>query len=71
MNFGGNIRVQGIGLAICVDLGNSGNGEKIKKKCQKEGLLLNTEDTNLQFFPALTIDKETATEGLDILERCL
>lgn len=71
MDFGDNVKIQGKGLAIGVELEDEKLGEQISKKCFKNGLLVSTEEKTLEFFPDLNIDKETANEGLDILQNCL
>lgn len=55
------------GLAIGVDVKDSKYAERIRSKCLKNGLLLMSSDTYLVMFPALTIEKDVALKGLDIL----
>lgn len=59
------------GLAIGVDVGSGAYAKQIEQKCLMEGLLVSSIEEILVMFPALNIDKETAEEGLNILERCL
>jgi adenosylmethionine-8-amino-7-oxononanoate aminotransferase len=59
------------GLAICVNTGDLKYAKQIKNKCKKSGLLIDADGPNLMIFPALTIDKKTAEDGLNILENCL
>jgi hypothetical protein len=41
-------------------------------RCREAGLLVSTEDDNLlTMFPPLTINREIARQGLDLLEGCL
>jgi adenosylmethionine-8-amino-7-oxononanoate aminotransferase len=56
------------GLAICVE---TEDASMIAERCRKKGLLLTTGGGGLTMFPSLTIDRETADAGLDVLERCL
>jgi acetylornithine/succinyldiaminopimelate/putrescine aminotransferase len=60
-----------LGCAVGVDVGNSAYALLIQQRCQKKGLLFNAEDASLIMFPALTIEKEVAEEGLNILEECI
>lgn len=71
IDFGDDVKIQGKGLAIGVELQNTKKAEKIQKKCREKGLLISVEEKTLQFFPALNIDEGTANEGLDILQECL
>jgi adenosylmethionine-8-amino-7-oxononanoate aminotransferase len=56
------------GLAICVE---TEDASTIAERCRGKGLLLTTGGGGLTMFPALTIDRETADAGLDVLEGCL
>ncbi|MDB4954392.1 MAG: argD [Myxococcales bacterium] len=58
------------GLAIGIGLDDARYVERIRQRCQDEGLLVFAEDDSLVMFPALTLDEHTAREGLDILEHC-
>jgi 4-aminobutyrate aminotransferase-like enzyme len=66
---GHEIRV--VGLAIGIALAGDDDADAIGERCREEGLLLATEEDTLLLFPALTIDRDTAHAGLDILEACL
>jgi 4-aminobutyrate aminotransferase-like enzyme len=45
---------------------------KLVDRCREAGLLVSADEDNLfTLFPALTIDREVARQGLDILEACL
>lgn len=59
------------GLAISVNTGDLDYSKQLHKKCKTAGLLLDADGPYLMMFPALTIDRKTAEEGLNILERCL
>lgn len=65
------VTVHSKGLAIAVDLGTEGYASKVQEKCRKAGLLISVDAEMLQIFPALTIDRETARRGLDLLEKCV
>lgn len=67
----GSVRV--IGLAIGVEFGqDSDYAAKLGDRCRETGLLVSAEEDNLlTLFPALTIDREVARQGLDILEACV
>jgi adenosylmethionine-8-amino-7-oxononanoate aminotransferase len=56
------------GLAIGVNTGDIHYARQIKTECKKKGLIIDADGPNLMLFPALTIDKQTAEEGLNILE---
>lgn len=60
------------GLAIGVRFESEKYVSDIISRCLKNGLLI-ADATSKDFiiFPSLLIDKKTAREGLDILERCL
>lgn len=59
------------GLAIGVSFGSEDYGEKIVEKAEEAGLLISEGEKGFSLFPALTINRQTADEGLDILERCV
>jgi adenosylmethionine-8-amino-7-oxononanoate aminotransferase len=59
-----------IGLAIGLSFDDDSYAERIRKKCQKNGLLVAAEN-GLSLFPPLVLDDATADEGLDILENSL
>jgi 4-aminobutyrate aminotransferase-like enzyme len=65
--------VRAIGLAIGVEFGqDSDYAAKVGDRCREAGLLVSAEEDNLlTLFPALTIDREVARQGLDSLEACL
>ncbi len=71
MKFKKKARVKVIGLAIGIEFEDEEYPEKIRKKCLKEGLLLVSQEKNIVLFPPLTIDKKTALERLQILEKCV
>lgn len=60
-----------MGLAIGVDVGNKDYAERIQQKCLKQGLLFSTEEKTLTLFPALTMRRSVAEQGLDILQQCI
>lgn len=66
---GADIHVKG--LAIGVDVRKAAYAKSIRKKCMDKGLYINAEETILSMFPAMTISRELAEEGLGILEKCL
>ena len=65
--------VRAMGLAIGVEFGDGSDyAAKLGDRCQEAGLLVSVEEDNLlTLFPALTVEREVARHGLDILERCL
>lgn len=72
MNFKYPAEIRIKGLAIGVVFKKSNYASQIVKKARKKGLLLSLHSgTEFTLFPALTIDKETAKRGLDILSSVL
>jgi len=63
------VRVRG--LAIAADTGDEDAASEIAERCRKKGLLLTTAGAAITMFPPLTLDRRTAKQGLDILERAL
>lgn len=59
------------GMAIAADTGDEDRASKISDRCRKNGLLVTTSDTAITMFPALTLDRRTAKQGLDILENAV
>ena len=66
----GSVRV--MGLAIGMEFGEGSDyAAKLGDRCREAGLLVSAEEDNLlTLFPALTIEREVAERGLDILESC-
>lgn len=60
-----------MGLAIAVNVSDAAYAEQIKNRCLEKGLILSTDNDKLMMFPALTIEKDVAEKGLDILENCI
>lgn len=65
----GEIRIKG--LAIGLELGREARVTRVVEKCREQGLLVGDDGDTLVMFPALTIEYETAKEGLDILEHVI
>jgi acetylornithine/N-succinyldiaminopimelate aminotransferase len=63
------IRVKG--LAIAADCGDADYVSALAARCLEDGLLVCADDEVLTMFPALTIDRATASAGLDILEQAI
>lgn len=60
------------GLAIGVEFGRAGYSSKVISSCLKKGLLIaNATPTNFVIYPALSMNLQTAKEGMDILEKCV
>ena len=59
------------GLAIAVEFEDDDYGDQVAQRCLEEGLIVSGEGDALCLFPALTVDEQTVTEGLNLLERCL
>jgi acetylornithine/succinyldiaminopimelate/putrescine aminotransferase len=71
MEFREPVRLRIRGLAIGVDVGDAGYAKEVRARCLREGLLLSAEGETLLLLPALTLDRATAEQGLDLLQRCL
>jgi putrescine aminotransferase len=63
-----DIHVKGLALAVHFE-DAKGYPEALAQACREAGLLVGNEDDYLLLFPPLVIDRETADEGLEILER--
>ena len=73
MKFAEPASVRVMGLAIGVEFGDGSDyAAKLADRCRDAGLLVSADEDNLlTLFPALTVEREVARQGLDILERCL
>ena len=63
------VRVKG--LAIGVDVLKRDYAAKVRRRCRDAGLIVDAQGSAIVMFPALSIDKKTARQGLDLLEECL
>lgn len=59
------------GLAVAIDFGDEDLVERIARRCRRAGLLVAPEEELLELFPALTIDRDTLAEALDVLEAAI
>lgn len=71
MEFRSDATIRVKGLAIGIELEKKGYADRILEKSRKAGLLVTGEEDTLTLFPALTIDRAAAAEGLDILDACI
>jgi acetylornithine/succinyldiaminopimelate/putrescine aminotransferase len=71
IKFKNEIRINSMGLAMSVDVGDKSYAEKIAGKCLDNGLLIEYNHSNLMLFPSLVMDEEIAMKGLHILEKCI
>lgn len=72
MRFRYPTEIRAKGLAIGLETTQHGYFIDVMNRCLKKGLLVSELGPfALTLFPALVIDRETAKEGLDILESCL
>jgi len=71
MKFGRAATLRMMGLAISLDFGDEEYADNVHLRCVRNGPLVSTEGKCLLLFPALTINRDTARRGLDILERCV
>ena len=58
------------GLAIGIEFESEDYGRCLAARCLEAGLLINHWEDTVTLFPALTIDRQTVRQGLDLLERC-
>ncbi|MDQ3364858.1 MAG: aspartate aminotransferase family protein [Myxococcota bacterium] len=63
------VRAQGLALAVRID--DPDYIEGVATRCREAGVLVGAEAEYLELYPALTIDRETAGEGLDLVERAV
>jgi acetylornithine/succinyldiaminopimelate/putrescine aminotransferase len=66
---GATLRI--LGLAIGIEVSDANYADRIQKKCLKKGVLFTTQEKTLTLFPSLTMKKQVAEAGLEILESCL
>lgn len=71
MDFAGEPELRIQGLAVGIDLADEAYASTLEERCRDEGLLLFAEGESLVMLPALTIDRDTLQEGLDILADCV
>ena len=65
----GSVRI--LGLAIGIEFAEGSDyPSKLADRCRRAGLLVDGDDNLLNLFPPLTIEREDAAQGLDILEEC-
>ena len=60
--------VRQVGLAIALEFEDTEYAEDLVERCRQHGLLISDDEGIVTMFPALTIPRQTAMEGLDILE---
>jgi acetylornithine/succinyldiaminopimelate/putrescine aminotransferase len=63
--------IQFKGLAMGVSFEDEDYGEKIVERAKSRGLLISEGENGFTLFPALTIDRETVDEAIDILRTCV
>lgn len=63
--------IQMKGLAIGVGFEDESYGEKIVDHSKSKGLLISEGENGFSLFPALTIDRKTIDEAIDILRKCI
>lgn len=66
---GATLRI--LGLAIGIEVTDPKYADRIQQKSLKKGLMFTRQEKTLTLFPPLTMKKEIAEEGLEILESCL
>ena len=63
------VRVRG--MAIAAETDDEDSASEIAERCRKKGLLVTTSGAAITMCPPLSLDRRTAGQGLDILERAL
>jgi 4-aminobutyrate aminotransferase-like enzyme len=72
MDFGHPVEVRARGMAIAVEIdGDEDLASEISDRCRRAGLLLTTAGNALTMFPPLTLDRRTAKQAMDTLERAI
>ncbi len=71
MDFGPSVEVRARGMAIAVEMDDDDSAGEISDRCRSGGLLLTTAGNALTMFPPLTLDRRTAKQAMDILERAI
>jgi adenosylmethionine-8-amino-7-oxononanoate aminotransferase len=71
MDLGEETKLNILGLAIGVDVGDQEYADEVAENCRRGGLLLDTEGSVITMLPALTIDRVAAKRGLDIFEESI
>ena len=71
MAFGEEVKLNILGLAIGVDVGDEEYADEIVEECRRNGVLVTNEDSVITILPALTIDRAAAKRGLDIFEESI
>jgi acetylornithine/succinyldiaminopimelate/putrescine aminotransferase len=59
------------GMAIGVSFEDESYGEKIVDRAKNKGLLISEGESGFSLFPAVTIDRKTVDEAIDILRTCI
>jgi putrescine aminotransferase len=59
------------GLAIGIDLEDEDRADGLMSACLRGGLVVTTQESTLLLLPALTIERNVAAKGLDILAKCV
>jgi acetylornithine/succinyldiaminopimelate/putrescine aminotransferase len=71
MDLGEDAKLNMVGLAIGVNVGDEDRADEIIESCRRGGLLLTNEESVITMLPALTIDRAAARRGLDIFEQSI
>lgn len=71
MEFGFAPEIRIRGLAIALEFEDPGYASSFQDECHEKGLLLtNADEAVVLLLPPMTLDRETARRGLDIMEAC-
>lgn len=63
-------QVTGLGMMLGATL-SKGDAKSVSARCAQNGLLILTAKEKLRLLPPLTLTREDADEGLEILEKTL
>jgi 4-aminobutyrate aminotransferase-like enzyme len=63
------IRIQG--MAIAIEIGDAARVQRVVHRCRDAGVLIGDDEESITMFPALTIDAQTLSDALGVLEQAL
>ena len=69
IEFGSEMTLNMLGLAIGLHFEDEDYADALAERCQKKGLLVASQSSDVLLLPALNIDRRTASRGLNILEQ--
>jgi acetylornithine/N-succinyldiaminopimelate aminotransferase len=70
LDFDSQPEIRSKGMAIGVSFEDEKYGEKIVERAKSKGLLISEGENGFSLFPAVTLDRKTVDEAIDILGTC-